>query len=80
MQDNVLYTGKNVHRFLGKTKVTEFTSLPDLNGTRFSQVFVQSNEIISVLNKETYFLYCKQHLLLMKLCKLTCYVYRCTYV
>ena len=59
-----------MHRFLGKTKVTENISLPDLikEKTKFSEVFIQSNEIEASLQSGTYFLYCKLPLsiLLMK--------------
>ena len=51
-----------MHRFLGKTKVTEHLSLPDLSGTKFSEVFIQSNEIDMNVQSGTYFLYCKLRL------------------
>ena len=56
-------TGPTAREVIGINDKREFLTLPDLSGTQWKYVFIQSTSRIKTLLEGTYFIFCKITLL-----------------
>ena len=52
-------TGPKAHKVIGVSGKREPLMLPDLSGTPWKYVFIQSNSRIKILQEGSHFMFCK---------------------